>query len=190
MPSAFALLALAALAVVALMGQDASASGLSLDLGGSDEDMSFYQWDSLIKHYAQIYGVPWRWIKAVCLIESDLGRNPRVAKGLQNPHDVEASKSSDGLSWGLMQVTLPTARGLAGRTISAEELNNPDTCMDLGVHLLSQNIARFGLDDRESVIRAYNGGPRFGAATVPYYNKFTAALARIQKTQPGDEMEV
>lgn len=157
--------------------------------GESVKTDPFFQWDNLFRRYGARFGVPWRWLKAICIIESSLGKNPRVARGLASPTDAEGSKSSDGKSWGLMQLTLATARGLEGGSITVADLNNPERSVQLAAELLRQLIDTFGIENRESIIRAYNGGPRFGSATIPYYNKFIAALADVMKRQPGPEME-
>lgn len=151
-------------------------------------DDSFTKWDVLFKTYGAQYGVPWRWLKAICLNESSLGQARSVIVGLNNPADIDGSKSSDGLSWGLMQITLATANGLVG-PVTPQYLNDPDNSVKLGAMLVSQLVKRFGIDDRESVIRAYNGGPKFGASTLPYYARFVTNLALVMSQQPGDELE-
>lgn len=154
-------------------------------VSGSD---AFTKWDALFKKYGAQYGVPWRWLKAIAMQESQLGADPSVQEGLLNPDDIEGSKSQDGLSWGLMQVTLKTGQALMPG-VTVRDLNNPDTSVKLAAMLLAQLIGTFGIDDRESVVRAYNGGPHFGTATLPYYGYFVTHMAIILQTQPGDEME-
>lgn len=151
-------------------------------------DASFTQWDGLFQKYGSQYQVPWRWLKAICMNESSLGQAKSVLVGLKTPTDADGSKSSDGLSWGLMQVTLATANGLAG-PVTPAYLNDPDNSVNLGARLVKQLIDRFGISDRQSVIRAYNGGPHFGVATLPYYTRFVTNLALVMNQQPGDELE-
>lgn len=150
-------------------------------------DANFTKWDYLFKKYGAQFGVPWRWLKAICMAESSLGQNRRVLAGLADPNDIAGSTSTDGKSWGLMQVTLPTAKGLEGRTVSVAELNNPDFSVYLAAKLVRELINRFGLADRESVIRAYNGGPKFGALTLPYWTKFLVNIQTVMLKHPGDE---
>ena len=69
----------------------------------------FTKWDDLLKKYSVQYKVPWRWLKVIILNESSNGNDRSVLRGLANPNDIEGSKSSDGKSWGLMQITLATA---------------------------------------------------------------------------------
>lgn len=152
------------------------------------DDPSFTQWDSFFQQYGAQSAVPWRWLKAICMNESSLGQAKSVLVGLSDPSNVDGSKSSDGLSWGLMQVTLATANGLVG-PVTPQYLNDPGNSVRLGAMLVAQLIKTFGIDDRQSVIRAYNGGPKFGAATIPYYTRFQANLAVVMSNQPGNELE-
>lgn len=153
------------------------------------------RWDSLIRKYSAQFGVPWRWVKAVMIIESDLGRAPSVARGLERPFDIEQSKSSDGKSWGLMQLTLPTANDLQPG-ITAVGLNDAETSVRLGTQYLGRMIKRWGINEREKVIRSYNGGPGFMNSNIgrtwteAYYKKFLTALDRVMKAQPGNEKEI
>lgn len=154
----------------------------------------FTRWDSLIHEKARKYQVPWRWVKAVMWNESTLGLNRRVASGLSTPTDAESSKSADGKSWGLMQVTLITANEMRPGT-SVSDLNNPEISVDLGARYLAKQFRTFK-GDREKTIRAYNGGPGFektvaGQRDTPiYYAKFEKHLAEILSKQPGDEREI
>lgn len=163
--------------------------GDTLDMGfqAVTSDDSFTQWDALFQKYGSQYNVPWRWMKAICMNESSLGQDSSVQAGMRNPGS-DDGWSSDGLSRGLMQMTLKTAQALMPG-VSVAQLDDPDTNVRLSGMLLAQLIGQFGMDDRESVIRAYNGGPKFGAATLPYYTKFVAHLAIVMAHQPGDELE-
>lgn len=142
------------------------------------DDPKWTKFDSLFKRYGSTYGVPWRWLKATAIVESSLGENPRVKRGIEVPQDIEGSKSYDGLSWGLMQVILKTANAFEPGT-TAIQLNNPDVSVRLAAKLFQENIKRFGKEDLESIARAYNGGPKFGAATLPYWVKWQAALKTV-----------
>ncbi|MGE4109037.1 MAG: transglycosylase SLT domain-containing protein [Bacteriovoracia bacterium] len=178
------------------LGAVAVGLALTRDASGSDGSSTdpFMRWDTQIRQAAQKHRVPWRWIKAVMMNESNLGRAPSVARGLAFPADIDGSKSSDGKSWGLMQVTLPTAREMRPGTTEAD-LNNPAISIDLGAQYLAKMIARFGLSNRDSVARAYNGGPGFMQSergrtmTAQYLEKFLKNLAEVQKRQPGPELE-
>lgn len=154
----------------------------------------YYRWDDLIKKYSSKYNVPWRWMKAIMMNESNLGRAPSVARGLKNPLDIEASKSSDGKSWGLMQLTLPTARQFES-TVTESALNDPEISVRLGAKYLNYLIKLKTIRNREAVIRSYNGGPGYlqtvaGVRDTPkYYSKFLENLNYIMNVQPGDELE-
>ena len=155
---------------------------------------AFTRWDSLFRASSKTHGVPWRWIKAVCWVESDLGRAASVKRGLEFPDDVEGSKSSDGKSWGLMQVTLPTANDVRPGTTVAM-LNNPVVSVDCGARVLARNMRAFPKDPT-SVFRAYNGGLGFAKTvlgqrdTPAYAAKVISKIEMIQKKQPGNELEI
>jgi soluble lytic murein transglycosylase-like protein len=146
---------------------------------------AFEKYDALFKRNGKIHGVPWRWLKAIAMNESSLGLNPRVLAGLV---------SSDGLSYGLMQVTLTTARELRPGT-TADDLNDPEISIGLSAKYVRRMMDRFG-GDREKTIRAYNGGPGFqttlkGQTDTPiYYARFVRNLTTVLEKQPGNEREL
>jgi soluble lytic murein transglycosylase-like protein len=158
-------------------------------------DPEFDKYNSLYRKYAKAYRVPWRWIKAIAIVESNQGKAASVARGLLNPTDVEGSKSSDGLSWGIMQTTLANARERFGMLVSEAWLNNPENSIMAGAAYLGYLIRLFGLNE-EKVSRAYNGGPGYaktalGQTMTPiYYGKFKAALALVLSKNPGDVLEI
>lgn len=144
----------------------------------------FFQWDDLIRKYSKIYGVPFEWMKAIMMNESNLGQAASVKRGLNNPKDIEASKSSDGKSWGLMQLTLPTAREIEP-LVTEVGLNDPD----ISVRIAAKYLARLGKLknwDQENTIRSYNGGPGWKSTklgpsmTEVYYRKFLSNLATVK----------
>lgn len=154
----------------------------------------YFRWDDLIKKYADKYDVPWRWMKAVMMNESNLGRAKSVAYGIANPLDIQGSKSSDGKSWGLMQLTLNTARQFESTT-TENALNDPEISVRLGAKYLNYLIKLKGIRNREAVIRSYNGGPGYlttvaGVRDTPvYYSRFLENLRYVLERQPGDELE-
>jgi len=147
----------------------------------------FFAWDNLIRKYSSTYGVPFEWMKAIMLNESNLGRAKSVAYGLRNPTDINGSKSSDGKSWGLMQLTLPTAR-MFESAITEAGLNDPEISVRIAAKYLSwlmkKNFSPFS--QIEFVVRAYNGGPGFMSTvagrrdTREYYQKFLVNLAKVK----------
>jgi soluble lytic murein transglycosylase-like protein len=147
----------------------------------------FNQWDTMIQKYANIYGIDWTWVKAIMLNESNLGRAPSVVRGLNDPTNIEASKSSDGKSWGLMQLTLPTARQFES-SVTEVGLNDPEISIRIACEyiawLYKRNYGNFS--QQEFVIRAYNGGPGFASTaagqrdTPVYYQRFLAHLDEVQ----------
>ena len=163
----------------------------------SDYIDPFFRWDGLFKKYGEQYGIPWRWLKSICMVESDLGRARSVKLGLDSPSDVNNSKSSDGKSWGIMQTTLSTARQFES-SITEVGLNDPEISVRIAAKYLSwigKNYFAISSGNRESVIRSYNGGPGFrrtaqGIRDTPfYYSKFLDNLALVKNQQPGNEME-
>lgn len=122
---------------------------------------SWNRFDQLFKKYATKYAVDPFLLKAICLNESDLGREKSVARGLENPTDIEGSKSSDGKSWGLMQVTLTTARDLDPAATQAK-LNNAEYSIDLAARYI-KSLKRYfpdGVIDQQMwLVKSYNQGP-------------------------------
>ncbi len=161
-----ALLAIVGMVILLFSGltNDNSGTDSSNDSGAASMTAAPDAWtrfDFLFHSYGDTYGVDWTWLKAFALNESNLGRESSVARGLNDPSNVEASKSSDGKSWGLMQVTLGTARGLDPQT-SAELLNDPDYSVNLAAKYIAQLQRMFSRNDprfTEYVVKSYNQGP-------------------------------
>jgi len=90
-------------------------------------------YDHLFQTHAIEFGVNWKWLKAIALNESDLGLEGSVKRGLA---------SSDGLSYGLMQVTVKTGKSLLGGWPSDAEmipiLNDADQSIWLAAKLLKE----------------------------------------------------
>lgn len=163
------------------------------------ENLSTQKYDALFKKYGLKYGVNWHWLKAIAMNESNLGRAPSVAEGLKNPFNIEGSKSSDGLSWGLMQVTIKTAKSL-DPTATEVKLNNPEYSIDLASKLTAQHMKMFNSKDKryvESVIKSYNQGPTHtknemnGVNSNPtwklHVNEYWARFQRnLQKIENGE----
>ena len=113
-------------------------------------------YDYLYKKHAAINGLDWKMLKAIASVESNEGLHPSVAYGILNPSDIENSKSSDGLSWGLMQVTVTTARDYDLKA-SAEKLNDPEYSVKLAsLHLAY--LKKLFPDQVEWIVKSYNQG--------------------------------
>lgn len=127
-----------------------------------EENMdSWTQYDDLYKKYGLRWGVDWTWLKAIALNESRNGQEKSVLRGIENPKDIQGSKSSDGKSWGIMQVTLTTARDM-DLTATEEKLNNVEYSINLGARYVSKMKDYFSETDPrwiEWVIKSYNQGP-------------------------------
>lgn len=153
---------------------------------------SWNRFDELFKKYAAQNSIPWTWLKAIALNESSLGDNKSVKRGIENPKDIEGSKSTDGKSWGLMQVTLTTARDM-DPSATAEKLNNPEYSVKLAAQYLKKLSSLFSkLESRytEWVIKSYNQGPgnsrkeRDGTSqgfAAEYWARFQRNLKRVEE---------
>jgi len=127
---------------------------------------SWEKYDSKFKYYASQNGLPsegWLWLKAICLNESSLGENPLVKAGLW---------STDGLSRGIMQLTVATANDYmhwyAGK-ISDLKKENPAEYKrlaylldddDLSIQISAKHFSRLYRKFRvlEHAVKAYNQG--------------------------------
>lgn len=141
--------------------------------------------DQLCQEFAAKYGLNWLWLKAIAMNESSYGRHPAVARGLANPSDVEGSKSSDGLSWGIWQLQVSTARDYRPGTTAAD-LNNPRISAELAARHFARILKKFG-GDLDRAVRAYNQGEGNeakgyrGAAVTEYLSRFKRNLALASK---------
>lgn len=150
------------------------------------------KFDALFKKYGTKYGVDWQFLKAIALNESSLGTAKSVARGFENPYDIEGSKSYDGLSWGLMQVTVKTARDLDPFATEIK-LNNADYSIDLAAKYLARLQAMFLRDDPrwlEWTIKSYNQGPgnskkerdgKIQGYAEEYWQRFQRNLNRVKE---------
>lgn len=107
---------------------------------------SWTRFDSLYKKYGAKHGIDWQWLKAFALKESLNGIAKPVALGLKEPTNPK-SVSYDGLSYGLMQMTLATANDpqvLSGSgyqgPITLAELNNPEISIDLAAKYIKMIV--------------------------------------------------
>lgn len=122
------------------------------------------RFDFLFKKYGSQYNIPWQWLKAFCLVESDLGRAKSVALGMREPSNIEGSKSSDGKSWGIMQVTLRTGSDF-DKSITVEKLNDPVYSVEIACKYISWTI---NFLNKSSISQS---NPRWIEAVVKSYNQ-------------------
>jgi len=142
----------------------------AVEVSGDD----FTKFDALFKTYGSQNGVPWGWLKAICMNESSLGTNSRVKAG-----DV----STDGKSWGIMQLTLPTANDYhPGVTI--DDLNDPRFSVRVAALFLGDLMRQFSGDQRK-VVMSYNqgaGNTRAGKEyAAGYYDRFVRNLGLVEQ---------
>ena len=105
--------------------------------------------ENLIQKYASQFGVQPYVIQAIILTESSGNPNAKGPTG----------------DYGLMQITLPTARRL-GFTGTPEELFDPETNIRLGVKLLA-DIRAHGATELAEMYSVYNCGSAEGYKTNP-----------------------
>jgi len=122
---------------------------------------SWKKFDFIFKTAGTRYGHDWHILKAIALNESSLGKATSVARGLVVPSDIQGSMSPDGKSWGLMQVTLKTAKSL-DPLATEEKLNSPVYSVDIAARYLNDLFEMFLASDArrlEWVVKSYNQGP-------------------------------
>ncbi|MCK6458284.1 MAG: lytic transglycosylase domain-containing protein [Planctomycetes bacterium] len=78
------------------------------------------------------------------VVEAESGGNPSAVSRAQ--------------AYGLMQVRIPTARDMAGRDVTIDELFDPEVNLDLGCRYLRRMLDRYRGDVRLALM-AYNAGP-------------------------------
>lgn len=153
---------------------------------------NWHQYDGIFRQYGTIYGVNWQHLKAISLNESNLGRAPSVALGLIDPGNIQGSKSSDGKSWGLMQVTLTTAKSL-DPLATERKLNDPNYSVQLAARYISELKKMFKTSDPrflEWVIKSYNQGPGNTKKEIQsgkgyadeYWERFKQNLRKVEAT--------
>lgn len=143
--------------------------------------------DQRFKYHASLNGLPldgWKWLKSIALIESDLGRDSRVKNG---------KVSFDGLSWGLMQLVLSTARDYEPVTVA--DLNNEEINLRISAKHFSRLYRKFNV--LEHAVKAYNQGEGNMAKEIAsrksgnqggyleaadYWAKFQNRLKQVEKT--------
>lgn len=179
---------LAAAGVFILLPAGVKAANMMEDQSVATSDR-FLRYDPLFRAAGARHGVPWWRLKAICMVESDLGDAPSVARGLTSPKDVEGSKSTDGKSWGLMQVTIPTARDF-DVLATPERLNEPTYSIDLAARFLATLQRQFA--EEEFVVKAYNQGAgntrkelagKISGYANGYWEKYTRRKRIIEERQ-------
>lgn len=143
--------------------------------------------DQRFKYHASLQGLPvdgWKWLKAIALNESDLGRDSRVKAG---------NVSRDGLSWGLMQLVLATARDY--EPVAVSDLNNEEINLRIAAKHFSRLYRKFKV--LEHAVKAYNQGEGNMAKEIAsrkngnvsgyaqaadYWAKFSSHLKQVEKS--------
>jgi soluble lytic murein transglycosylase-like protein len=144
---------IAGLIFVGIAGLGFMASTKNNDVKLSED--KFSQYDSIFKTMGAKYNVDWKKLKRISWIESKVGTYRSVAIGIKNPNDIKGSISEDGLSWGIMQVTLKTARDY-DKNVTAQKLNNVSYSIELAAkHFVM--LQKLFPNERDQVM-SYNHG--------------------------------
>jgi len=134
--------------VFVLMGTKVALAKDKLPVNTSSD---FFKYDPLFKKYGAKAGVPWWVLKVFSRVESNIGRDPRVRKG---------EVSSDGLSWGLMQIAPSRLNvknlGYYG-AVTPAELNKPEVSVDISSRLVAE-LWKVYKGELQWVVKAYNQG--------------------------------
>lgn len=177
---------------IAVLVVFASASRVIEEVDGvvMENSDNWTRFDALFVKYGARYKVDWKWLKAIAMNESSLGRVASVARGLEVPGDIEGSKSQDGKSWGLMQVTVTTAKDLDPNA-TAQRLNDPNYSVMIAAMYISRLQKKFSMVDtrwQEWVIKSYNQGPgntmkeqrkQIDGYAEEYWTRFQRNLERV-----------
>lgn len=113
--------------------------------------------DDLFQKYASIYSLDWKMLKRISWIESRVGMYSSVKRGLENPKDIKGSVSQDGKSWGIMQVTLSTAKGY-DPLATEEKLNNAEYSIKLASQHLKFLKNTYPQFKERDIVMSYNHG--------------------------------
>ncbi len=126
--------------------------------------------DALISAAASRYQVPASWIRAVIATESSW--------------DPDAINPADP-SYGLMQITAPTARGLGFTGRIPADLMDPETNIEVGTQLLAELRGRYG-DNFADIYSAYNSGdPDLWRTNAQVRRNTERALGWLDKYKEG-----
>ncbi len=112
---------------------------------------------ALVNEIAPKYGVSRQMVLGIISKESSFNPNARNLTGKDGVR---------GGAWGLMGMTLETARGIV-KDATAESLLDPRYNLTLGIAYLAKQQQRFG-NDTDLVIAAYNRGPKGVEAAVRF----------------------
>lgn len=108
------------------------------------------KYDAIFMKYASKYGLDWKMLKAIAIKESTLGENKRVKSG---------QVSTDGLTYGLMQIKYSVAKFYLGAN-AGDELSfrtNFEKQIEAAAAYLADLKKKFNGDTKKMVI-SYNQG--------------------------------
>ena len=158
--------------VLAVVAFTVSTQGSKSQNAILDSTDPWTKYDPVFIRYGNLYKVDWKMLKAIALNESDLGQNALVKAG---------KVSSDGKSYGLMQLTLATAHDY--RNVDENDLNDPETSIDIAAQFIRHLASVFAGDTRK-IVMSYNqgeGNTKKGKTYAEgYYQKFLKNYDRVK----------
>lgn len=134
---------------------DASGTIKIKNMPDSNKNNEPSPYDSLFQDAATNNKIDWRMMKTISMVESLIGKERSVKSGINNPYDIPSSVSADGLSWGIMQMTVTTARDFDGLA-DPIRLNEPKYSIDLAARFIASLKRQFSSD--RDIAMAYNQG--------------------------------
>lgn len=131
------------------------------------------KYDALFIKYANKYGLDWKMLKAIAIKESTLGENPRVKAG---------QVSTDGLTYGLMQMKFSTAKYYLKGLTEIDFRTNYDQQIHAAALFLADLKKKYGWSGKKLVI-SYNQGETHTKNgkdyTGDYYPKYLTFYSEI-----------
>lgn len=132
------------------------------------------KYDVWFKKYATKYGLDWKMLKAIAIKESTLGENPLVKAG---------KVSTDGLTYGLMQMKFTTAKFYIPTLTEADFKTNYEKQIEAAAMFLSDLKRKYNWDAKKLVISYNQGetntrnGKDYTGDYYPKYLKFYSEIA-------------
>lgn len=123
--------------------------------GGSNVVPTIY--DHLFQQVARDFSLDWKMLKRISWVESNTGKAKSVAIGLREPANVSDSVSFDGKSWGIMQVTLTTAKEY-DKSATAQKLNDPLYSITISAKHFSFLKRNYPTFTERDLVMSYNHG--------------------------------
>lgn len=146
-------------------------------------------YDSIFQEKARKYGLDWKMLKAISMIESWIGTYKGVVDTEEERKNApDKADSSDNLSAGLMQITLITARDY-DNLATFKKLQDPKYSVEIAAQYLKFlfRIAPQNSRQIEFVVKSYNQGQgntikEFKGLNAGYANTYWARYQEARKS--------